>query len=75
MSKIDELKKLDDLVRAKMIECLENDSTESLNELTPVISYLKSNQMVEEKKIDDDATTVRKKKLEEAKARRNESNK
>ena len=70
MNKIDELKKLDDLVRAKMIECLENDSTESLNELTPVISYLKSNQMVEEKKIDDDATTIRKKKLEEAKARR-----
>lgn len=70
MNKIDELKKLDDLVRAKMIECLENDSTESLNELTPVITYLKSNQMVEEKKIDDDATTIRKKKLEEAKARR-----
>ena len=72
MSKIDELKKLDDLVRTKMIECLENDNTETLNELTPVISYLKSNQMVEEKKIDDDATTIRKKKLEEAKARRNE---
>ena len=70
MNKIDELKKLDNLVRAKMIQCLENNSTESLNELTPVITYLKSNQMVEEKKIDDDATTIRKKKLEEAKARR-----
>ena len=70
MNKIDELKKLDDLVRAKMIQCLEKNSTESLNELTPVITYLKSNQMVEEKKIDDDATTIRKKKLEEAKARR-----
>ena len=70
MNKIDELKKLDDLVRAKMIQCLEDDTTETLNELTPVITYLKSNQMVEEKKIDDDATTIRKKKLEEAKARR-----
>ena len=38
MNKIDELKKLDDLVRAKMIQCLENDNTESLNELTQVIS-------------------------------------
>lgn len=70
MNKIDELKKLDDLVRAKMIQCLEDDTTETLNELTPAIMYLKSNQMVEEKKIDDDATTIRKKKLEEAKARR-----
>ena len=70
MTKIEQLKKLDDLVRAKMIQCLEDDTTETLNELTPVITYLKSNQMVEEKKIDDDATTIRKKKLEEAKARR-----
>ena len=38
MNKIDELKKLDDLVRAKMIQCLEDDTTETLNELTPVIT-------------------------------------
>lgn len=70
MDKLEKLKLLDTMLLDKMIFLMESDETNRLPELTNVISFLKSNQMVEEKKIDDDATTIRKKKLEEAKARR-----
>ena len=70
MDKLEKLKLLDTMLLDKMIMLMDTNETNRLPELTNVISFLKSNQMVEEKKIDDDATTIRKKKLEEAKARR-----
>ena len=74
MNKKEKLEKLDIMVLDKMLEWLESDETNRLPELGNAISFLKANSVVEEtKKIGDDAIEVRKKKLEEAKKRREET--
>ena len=71
MSKVDKLKRLDELVLDKMIEWMEEDTTERLPELTSAITFLRANQVVESAKTKDtDPVEVRKQKLEEAKKRR-----
>ena len=49
MNKQEELIVLDDLVRSRMIELMNDEDTESLSELTPVINYLRNNQVVSDK--------------------------
>lgn len=73
MTKLDKLKQLDEAILDKMLSWIDTDETNRLPELTNAISYLKANAVVEEKKQDDDATAIRKKKLEEAKSRREKS--
>ena len=71
MNKKEKLEKLDTAILDKMLDWLESDETNKLPELGNAIAYLKANSVVEEtKKIGDDAIEVRKKKLEEAKKRR-----
>jgi len=71
MTKIDKLAKLDMMVLDKMIEWMESDETNRLPELGNAINYIKSNNLVETAKSkDDDPIEVRKKKLEDAKKRR-----
>jgi len=70
MSKEEDLTKLDRLVREKMISCLENNKTDMLPELNPVVSYLSKNNVVAEKSkstVEEDIA----KKIADAKARRN----
>lgn len=69
MSKQDDLDKLDELVRKKMIQSLESNATEILQELMPVVNYLAKNNAVAEKaksSIEEDID----KRLKEAKKRR-----
>jgi len=69
MAKKEDLETLDRLVRKKMIDCLENNKTDLLPELNPVVSYLSKNNEVSEKgksSVEDNT----KKKLEDAKKRR-----
>jgi hypothetical protein len=76
MTKQEKLHKLDESVLDKMIEWIENDSTERLVELGNAISYLKANQVTEEKqKKDNDPIEERKRKLQEAEERRKLDNK
>jgi len=49
MAKQDELIILDDLVRQRMIDLMKEEDTECLSELTPVINYLRNNQVVSDK--------------------------
>jgi hypothetical protein len=71
MTKQEKLHKLDESVLDKMIEWIESDSTERLVELGNAISYLKANQVTEEKqKKDHDPIEERKRKLKEAEERR-----
>jgi hypothetical protein len=74
MTKQEKLHKLDESVLDKMIEWIENDATERLVELGNAISYLKANQVTEEKqKKDNDPIEERKRKLQEAEERRRAS--
>jgi len=69
MAKKEELIQLDDLVRNKMIEIMEGGDTEELSDLTPIINYLRNNQVVSDKPkstIEEDT----KKRLEQARKRR-----
>ena len=69
MAKKEELIQLDDLVRSKMIEIMEGGDTEELSDLTPIINYLRNNQVVSDKPkstIEEDT----KKRLEQARKRR-----
>ena len=74
MTKAEKLKELDNLVLDTMLSWLKTDETNRLPELGNAINYLKANNNVEAVKTSDaDPVEVRKKKLEEAKKRR-ESN-
>jgi len=69
MAKKEELIQLDDLVRSKMIEIMGGGDTEELSDLTPIINYLRNNQVVSDKPkstIEEDT----KKRLEQARKRR-----
>lgn len=67
--KQDELDKIDELVRTKMLDCLKNNKTEMLTELSVAVSYLAKNNVISEKSkssVEDNT----KKKLQDAKDRR-----
>lgn len=49
MNKREEVEKLDNLLRTKMIEALEDDNLEILNLLSPAINYVKANEVTLEK--------------------------
>lgn len=73
MTKQDKLEKLDTLVLDTMIKWIEANETDKLPDLGNAISFLKANQKVEDKASDEaDPLEIRKKKLKEAEARRNE---
>jgi len=71
MTKKEKLKKLDELVLDKMMSILSSpdSDTSELKDLATVTNYLKANSVVEEKERDD-VTDEIKRKLEEAKKRR-----
>lgn len=70
MNKKEKLKQLDELVLDKMITILSCDGdTSELKDLATVTGYLKANAVVEEKQRDDVAEDI-KKRVEEAKRRR-----
>lgn len=70
MTKQEKLNHLDGLVLDRMITLVESEETHLLPELVPAVNYLKANNKVEVLKQEDDAVALRKKKLEEAKKRR-----
>ena len=71
MNKSEKLKALDEAILDKMLAWMETDETNRLPELGNAIAYLKANNTVEAiQKSDEDPMEVRKKKLEEAKKRR-----
>lgn len=70
MTKQEKLNHLDGLVLDRMIALVEAEETHLLPELVPAVNYLKANNKVEVLKQEDDAVALRKKKLEEAKKRR-----
>ena len=70
MTKQEKLNQLDGLVLDRMIALVESEETHLLPELVPAVNYLKANNKVEVLKQEDDAVALRKKKLEEAKKRR-----
>lgn len=73
MNKSEKLEMLDRLVIDKMIAYIQDGEINLLSELTTAVQYLKANQVVAPpKKYDSDPVEARKKKLEEAKARRGE---
>jgi translation elongation factor EF-1beta len=70
-TKLEKLQELDTLVLDKMIEWVKSDETDRLPELGNAITYIKANQVVEDKqKADTDPVEERKRKLEEVKKRR-----
>jgi len=73
MTKQEKLEKLDNSVLDAMLSCFEDDTPEKLVMYSNAITYLKANQKVEDKASDEaDPLEIRKKKLKEAEARRNE---
>jgi len=48
-SKTEDLTKLDNLLREKMLKFMQEDELERLTELTPVINYLAKNNVVADK--------------------------
>jgi hypothetical protein len=70
MTKQEQLKTIDELLRSKIIDLLQTDNTEELTSLTPVIQYLKANAMVDKQQKDDVADEI-KERIREAKLRRN----
>jgi len=70
MTKEQELKQLDDLLRTKMIECLDGGDISILKDLAPIVNYLGKNNVIAEKKMTSAEEDI-KKRLEEAKKRRN----
>ena len=72
MTKQEKLNMLDNLVLDRMISLMQSGDTNLLPELGNAINFLKANNTVEAiQKSDEDPMEVRKKKLEEAKKRRN----
>lgn len=69
-TKEQKLKELDELVLTKMLQFLNDGKYELMSDLAVPIQYLKANQVVEKEKPKDDALSERKKKLEEARKRR-----
>ncbi len=73
MTKQEKLNHLDTLILDRMIKLVTSEETHLLPELVPAVNYLKANNKVEVLKQEDDAIVTRKKKLEEAKKRRDKN--
>jgi hypothetical protein len=69
LKKKDDLKKIDELIREKLISSLNGGDITELKELTPVINYLKANQEVA--KGSEDTGSEYQKELEKANKSRN----
>lgn len=74
MTKQEDLDKLDELIRKKMIECLQDDTTEELPALNTVVSYLAKNNVVSEKAVSTEEDDI-KNRLAKAQERRNKADK
>jgi len=72
MSKQEELKQLDDLLRSKMIECLQDDGDISiLKDLSPIVMYLSKNNTVAEKARTTEEDIIKQRIREAEKRRKN----
>jgi len=69
MNKQQELQQLDDLLRGKMIGCLDGGDMSILKDLSPIVMYLSKNNTVAEKKLSSVEEDIAKR-LEEAEKRR-----
>ena len=74
MAKQDDLDKLDELVRRKMIECLQDDTTNELPALNTVVSYLAKNNVISEKAVSTEEDDI-KNRLAKAQERRKKADK
>jgi hypothetical protein len=74
MTKQEDLDKLDALIRKKMIECLQDDTTEELPALNTVVSYLAKNNVISEKAVSTEEDDI-KRRLKEAQDRRRKADK
>lgn len=70
MSKKQQLEELDSLVLTKMIEWIKSDQTDRLPELSTTIAYLRTNNIGEDKAKQNSEQDEMKKKIAEAKKRR-----
>lgn len=71
MTKLEKLEKLDTLVLDKMIKYIDENNTEAIKDLANAVTYLKINQIAEDKKNgNNDPVEERKRKLAEIEAKR-----
>ena len=69
MTKKEDLELMDELIRKKIITCLQNDETNILPELNTAIQYLAKNNVIAEKEVNSKEEDI-KKRIAEASNRR-----
>jgi glutaredoxin 2 len=69
MTKKEDLELIDELIRKKIITCLQNDETDILPELNTAIQYLAKNNVTAEKEVNSKEEDI-KKRIAEASNRR-----
>ena len=69
MTKKEDLELMDELIRKKIINCLQNDETNILPELNTAIQYLAKNNVIAEKEVSSKEEDI-KKRIAEASNRR-----